>query len=160
MRKRRANRTKTKKKSKAKAPPVGQTSNRRGIFIVSRGSASQQGRCSHRETSGSARKNDPLRRHCASPSPYPAAAGCAHTHAHEPDRNGELRRFLTARAEQSPAPTRPYQNPSVGVGLCSSPFLSVSEKSFHSGNAGCRSPAGQTQTRPFRARAGCACSFL
>ena len=33
-----------------------------------------------------------------------------------------LRRFLTARAEQSPAPTRPYQNPSVGEGLCSSPF--------------------------------------
>ena len=30
----------------------------------------------------------------------------------------------------------------------------------NTGSAGSRSPAGQMQTRPFRARAGCACSFL
>ena len=70
-----------------------------------------------------------------------------------------LRRFLTARAEQSP-PYKTVSNPSVEEGLCSSPFLSVSEKSFHSGNVGSRSPAGQMQSLPFRARAGCACSFL
>ena len=67
---------------------------------------------------------------------------------------------LDSTGGAEPRPYKTVSNPSVGEGLCSSPFLSVSEKSFHSGNAGSRSPAGQMQTRPFRARAGCACSFL
>ena len=72
----------------------------------------------------------------------------------------EVKPVLDSTGGAEPRPYKTVSNPSVGEELCSSPFPSVSEKSFHSGNAGSRSPAGQMQTRPFRARAGCACSFL